>query len=201
MDQLLKINITHSRISMHTRQGQFVKTGKDGSSQAIQEINKQSGGGIQIDSQPARLELNTDEVLDSVSPRKWTSITSDFRDKGKEAAMEATAEYEQDGENYMDPDVNGVTQSSKAYVLEEANQWWGMGWTPSVQAHGEYIPGSLDISYTPDEISVDVQKGQSPFKYQAGGTEVNFEQRGGVDVEYVGGYRRFPTGKHIDTKA
>ncbi|MGN1349856.1 MAG: DUF6470 family protein [Anaerovoracaceae bacterium] len=200
MEQLLGINITRGTLRMHTRQGQFQKTGADGDSQAQLQIRKQPGGGLKMKRTPAKLELNTGEVLDSVRPWKWTTITAQIREKGHQAGMEAIAVYARQADAYQNPDVNEVTQESKACVLKDADQWWGLDWTPKVQAESRFTPEKLDFSYKRDEVSVDVKKGESPYTYRPGGTEIQCDSPGGVSFTWLGKPNYFPTGKHIDRR-
>jgi hypothetical protein len=96
LEQLLDISITYSRLGMHTQQGQFVKTGHDGDSQAELIINNKRDE-LKMHTTPAKLELNMDEVLDSISPKKISTVAANIREKSHEAASEATAQYERDG--------------------------------------------------------------------------------------------------------
>jgi hypothetical protein len=191
LEQLLDISITYSRLGIHTQQGQFVKTGHDGDSQADLIINNKRDE-LKMHTTPAKLELNMDEVLDSISPKKISTVAANIREKSHEAASEATAQYERDGEMSMDPDIDAVQQFAKRRVLDHADDWYGIDWIPKVQAKSTFTPEKLDFNVEKGELSIDAQRGQSPFEHRQGGVTTQLEQKGQVTVEYVGGYNYFP---------
>jgi hypothetical protein len=179
-------------MNIHTQQGQFVKTGHDGDSQAKLIINSKRAE-VKMKTTPAKLELNMDEVLDSIIPRKMTTVTKQLVEKSKEAALEATAEYERDGEMAMEVGVNAVQQFAKSRVLDHADDWYGIDWVPKVRAKSTFTPKKFDFDVEREQLSIDAEKGQSPFEHQQGSVTTEVGTQGHVTVEYVGGYNYFPT--------
>lgn len=197
---LVNIHITNAHTTMHSEQGRFQKTGHDGDRQAKLTIERKPGE-FRMERTPGKLELNTDEVLDSVRPIKWDTITKEISSKGRDAAMEAIAQYAHMAIDFRDPDVNAIDKEARQKILEDGQKEFGLTWLPSVQAESEYTPEKNKVYNTKDEISINVQKGREPFKFRPGEVEHRFRNRARVDFEYTGGFNRFPTGKHIDTRA
>jgi hypothetical protein len=200
MEQLLQIHTTYGSMKINSEQGQFYRTGKYGDHQPKLNINKEDGGGVKMQKTPMKMELNTDEVLNSVQPDVAT-VVSRIPEEAKQAALEATAAFARMGRMYRDPDVNAVTQSSENVILEDGRKEWGLGWTPTVQAETTFTPDELNFSYERDKITVQLERGMNEFDFKRGETTSEVAQPGYVNIEYVGSYRKFPTGQNIDTRA
>lgn len=193
MKQLLQIHTTFGRINIHSGNGQFVRVGKYGSHQCETTMHKEYGGGVKMEKTPSKFDTNMIDVLDSITPMKVDTFNRQNAERGKEAAMEATARLAREGTMFMKPDVNAVVQMSEDVVLEDANKNYGIGWLPSVRMHTEYTPEELHFSYTRDRISQEVRLGENEFDYQPEKVSVEVAQKGDVSIKYVGEPNYFPT--------
>ena len=200
MEQVLQLHTTYGQTSMHNEQGQFERVAGYGEHQATLDLQTIDGGGLQIEKTPLEMDINMDEVFESISPSVLTK-TLQMPEEGRQAALEATARYAELGRMFLNPDADGITAQSQDVSLEGAREIYGLTWMPSVQAETTFKPEELHFSYERDKVTLDVQEGINEFDYVAGGHSTELAVKGNVDVQYVGSFHYFPTGKYVDTRA
>ena len=153
---------------------------------AEMEISRNEGG-LQIKSRPIRLNIDTFEARNSISPTLARSQEQNA-DKGIQASYKATATYAQQGKLMMETKLGEevITQFSRQSLLEGV-QDVGMKFLPTTGPEITWDPAEMNIRYEMDKLNFDWKIGGGSFEFIPGDIELTVTQRPEVIIKYIGG--------------
>ncbi len=153
---------------------------------AEMEISRDMGG-LQIKSRPIKVNIDTFEARNSVTPTLARSLEQSAQ-KGQQAAYTATATFAQQGNLMMRTKLGEevITQFSKESLMEGV-QDIGMTFLPSVGPEITWDVGEMNIRYEMDKLNFDWKIGGGSFEFTPGDIEFTVTQRPEVIIKYVGG--------------
>ena len=153
---------------------------------AEMEISRDKGG-LQIKSRPIKVNIDTFEARNSITPTLARSQEQNAQ-KGKQAAYTATATFAQQGNLMMQTKLGEevITKFSKESLLEGV-QDVGMTFLPSVGPEITWDVGEMNIRYEMDKLNFDWKINGGSFEFTPGDIEFTVTQRPEVIVKYIGG--------------
>jgi hypothetical protein len=170
----LEFKVTHAKLE-HTQ------------GTAELEISRDEGG-LSIRSRAIRLNLDTFESRNSVTP---TTIRANAQSAqmGQQAAYEATATYARQGQLLLTAKVGQelVTQFAAEAQTKDLKTNVGLQFLPSVGADISWEPGEMNIRYEMDKLNFDWRVSQGQLEFIPGDIEISVKQQPDVVIKYVGG--------------
>lgn len=202
MDQLLKITTVPIKYEIHVEKAKIEQR----NSTAELEISRDAGG-LQIKSRPIKVNIDSSAARNSVVPTTKTSIT-EAANKGRQAAMEATANYAQES-RMMFKTKNGQGGETLQQIFEQRVAMptgeFQLAFVPSQGADLSWEGPGLSIEYQMDKLNFDLQIDQGNIEFTPGSVEVSITQNPSVSIEYIGEPIYVPasvaerfTGKKVD---
>lgn len=151
------------------------------------EISRDRGG-LQIKSRPIRLNIDTYEARNSISPTTATSISQNAQN-GQQAAYEATSTYARQGQLLLNAKIGEelVTQFASDAVTKDLKTNVGIQFIPTTGPEISWTPSEMSIRYEMDKLNFDWRVNQAQFEFTPGDIEISVKQRPEVVIEYVGG--------------
>ncbi len=153
---------------------------------AEMEVTRDKGG-LQIKSRPIRVNIDTYEARNSITPTLARSLEQNAQ-MGKQAAYTATSTFAQQGNLMMKTKWGEevITQFSKDSLLEGV-QDVGLQFLPSTGPEITWDPGEMNIRYEMDKLNFDWKIGGGSFEFTPGDIELTVTQRPEVIIKYIGG--------------
>ena len=153
---------------------------------AEMEISRDKGG-LQIKSRPIRVNIDTFEARNSITPTLARSLDQNAQ-KGIQASYKATATFAQQGELMMKTKLGEevITKFSRDSLLEGV-QDVGLDFIPKTGAEISWDPGEMNIRYEMDKLNFDWKINGGSFEFTPGDIELTVTQRPEVIIKYVGG--------------
>jgi len=154
---------------------------------AEMEINR-SKGGLDIKSRPIRLNLDSFEARNSVSPTVFSNVRQ-YSAEGKQAAYEATATYAQHGKLLLDAKVGEelVTQFAAEAQAKNVKMNVGLDFIPKADVEMTTEDGDIQIQYEMDKLNFDWKIDNGEFQFTPGDIEISIAQQPDVIIKYLGG--------------
>ena len=153
---------------------------------AEMEVSRDKGG-LQIKSRPIRVNIDTFEARNSITPTAVRSIEQAAQ-KGRQAAYTATATIAQQGKLMMETKLGEevITKFAKDAYKENIRDV-GLDFLPSVPPEITWDVGEMNIRYEMDKHNFDWKIGGGSFEFTPGDIEFTVTQRPEVLIKYVGG--------------
>ena len=153
---------------------------------AEMEVSRDKGG-LQIKSRPIRVNIDTFEARNSITPTAVRSIEQAAQ-KGRQAAYPATATIAQQGKLMMETKLGEevITKFAKDAYKENIRDV-GLDFLPSVPPEITWDVGEMNIRYEMDKLNFDWKIGGGSFMFFPRHTEFTVTQRPEVLIKYVGG--------------
>lgn len=154
---------------------------------AEMEIRRDRGG-LSIKSRPIRVNLDTFEARNSLSPTPARSVRQ-AAGEGQQAAYEATATYARQGKLMVNARLGQeyITQFAQEAMDRGGNAQAGLAFLPEGGAQISWDGGEMNIRYEMDKLNFDWRMGGKNFKFTPGDIEISVKQRPDVIIKYVGG--------------
>ncbi|NBI67873.1 hypothetical protein D1646_13880 [Pseudoflavonifractor sp. 60] len=154
---------------------------------AEMEITRDSGD-LQIKSRPIKVNIDTFEARNSLSPTLARYLEQNAQ-KGHQAAYEATATYARQGQLLLKTQVGEelVTQFAEDAMMKDVKTNVGLDFIPKVGAEITWDPGELNIRYDMEKLAIDWNIGGGSFEFTPGDIEFTVTQRPDVVIKYLGG--------------
>lgn len=150
------------------------------------EISRDKGG-MRIKSRPVKLNIDSFEARNSVTPTTARSVAQTAQ-KGNQAAYEATAQLAQEGQLMLKAKIG---EDVLGQIFANRNQQptgeFELGFTPSEPVDINYEAGDLIINYQMDKLNFDLKVANGNFEFIPGDIELSITQHPEVRIEYVGG--------------
>ena len=150
------------------------------------EISRDKGG-LNIKSRPIRVNIDTFEARNSITPTLARSLEQGAQ-KGQQAAYQATATYAQQGKLMMETKLGEevITKFSRESLMKNVKDV-GLTFLPSTGPEITWDVGEMNIRYEMDKLNFDWKFGEGDFKFTPGDIELTVTQRPEVIIKYVGG--------------
>ena len=150
------------------------------------EISRNKGG-LNIRSQPIKVNLDTFEARNSVMPTTSTLIRQQAQ-AGIQGAYQATAVLAREGRMMMEAriDQDVIPQLAKAQNLGQPTNV-NIDFIPTTVPDISWDGGEMSIRYEMDKLNFDWRMEQMSFTFVPGDIEFTMTQRPDVIVKYVGG--------------
>lgn len=162
--------------------------------------------GLQIRSQPIRVNIDTSEARSSIVPTTAQSIQQGAA-QGQRAAYEATAVLAQEGRMMMEAkiDQDVIPQLAQQKTVDQPAQL-GIQFLPEVGPDISWTGGEMSIRYEMDKLNFDWRMNQMQFTFVPGDIEFKVTQQPDVVIKYIGGPLYVPPSadpnyEPLDTKA
>ena len=162
--------------------------------------------GLQIRSQPIRVNIDTFEARSSIVPTTAQSIQQGAA-QGQRAAYEATAVLAQEGRMMMEAkiDQDVIPQLAQQKTVDQPAQL-GIQFLPEVGPDISWTGGEMSIRYEMDKLNFDWRMNQMQFTFVPGDIEFKVTQQPDVVIKYSGGPLYVPPSadpnyEPLDTKA
>lgn len=183
MKPLIEITAVPIRIEMRTSNAKL----EYARGTADVEISRNEGG-MSIKSRPIRVNIDTFEARNSLTPTLARKLELDAQ-KGQQAAYEATAVYARQGQLLLKTRVGEelVTQFAEEAMMKDVKTNVGMEFLPSVGPEITWDPGEVNIRYEMDKLTFDWKFGERDFQFTPGDIEITVTQKPDMIIKYVGG--------------
>ena len=147
---------------------------------------KRDKGGLEIKSKPIRVNIDTFEARNSVTPTAVRSIEQSAQ-KGRQTAYQATATYAKQGKLMMETKLGEevITQFAKSAMIDTRQE--ALGFIPETGPEITWDAGEMNIRYEMDKLNFDWKFGQGDFEFTPGDIEFTVTQRPEVVIKYIGG--------------
>ena len=162
--------------------------------------------GLQIRSQPMRVNIDTFEARSSLGPPPAQRIPPGAA-QGQRAADEATAVLAQEGRMMMEAkiDQDVIPQLAQQKTVDQPAQL-GIQFLPEVGPDISWTGGEMSIRYEMDKLNFDWRMNQMQFTFVPGDIEFKVTQQPDVVIKYIGGPLYVPPSadpnyEPLDTKA
>lgn len=165
-------------------------------------------GKMTIRSSPIRLQLDTFEARDSISPASVHSSIQRFAQSGKNTAYQVTASVAQEGHMLLkakigDDAIGNIIQNKTDKYFQEKQ--FNIGFIPETQADMTWSEPNITIDYQMDKMNFDWHIMKGDFEFIPGNIEMEITQYPDVVIEYTGSPIYVPASadpnyKPIDTK-
>ncbi len=182
MYPLIEIKTVPIEIEMKTTQAKLEYT----RGTADLEISRGEGG-LNIKSRPIRLNLDTFEARNSVTPTAVRSVEQ-YAQKGQQASYAATATYAQQGQLLLEAKIGqDMITKFAADAQDLTPDEVGMDFLPSTGPEITWDPGEMQIRYEMDKLNFDWRVNHPQFQFTPGDIEISVKQQPDVIIKYVGG--------------
>ena len=167
---------------------------------AEMEVSRDKGG-LQIKSRPIRVNIDTFEARNSITPTAVRSIEQAAQ-KGRQAAYTATATIAQQGKLMMETKLGEevITKFAKDAYKENIRDV-SLDFLPSVPPEITWDVGEMNIRYEMDKLNFDWKIGGGSFEFTPGDIEFTVTQRPDVVIKYLGGPIYVPPSADPDYEA
>lgn len=153
---------------------------------AQMEISREKGG-LQIRSNPIKVNIDTFEARNSVTPTTMRSIEQAAQ-RGQQAAYQATAVLSQKGRMMMEAKIGDqvISQLARQSTMGQPADV-NIQFLPKTGPDISWSGGELNIRYEMDKLNFDWRMEQMKFTFVPGDIEFTMTQRPDVIIKYVGG--------------
>ena len=154
---------------------------------AEMEITRDNGN-LQIKSRPIKVNIDTYEAQNSVTPTLARYLEQSAQ-KGRQAAYEATATYATQGQLLLNTQVGEelVTKFAEDAMMKDVKTNVGLDFIPKVGPEITWDPGEMNIRYEMDKLAIDWKMNDGSFEFTPGDIEFTITQRPDVVIKYIGG--------------
>lgn len=154
---------------------------------AEMEISRDKGG-LKINSRPIRLQVDSFEARNSVSPTPMRSVAQAAQ-RGRQAAYKATAAYARNGKLLLNAKVGEdvITQIATQPQQEAMNVTVGLDFLPKGGVELDWQAGEMQIRYEMDKLNFDWKVDNASFEFVPADIEISIAQMPDVIIKYVGG--------------
>ncbi len=183
MKPLIEITAVPIRIEMRTSSAKLEYT--QGTAEV--EISRDEGG-MSIKSRPIRVNIDTFEARNSLTPTLARKLELNAQ-KGQQAAYEATAVYARQGQLLLNTRLGEelVTQFAEEAMMKDVKTNVGIEFLPSVSPEITWDTGEVNIRYEMDKLTFDWKFGERDFQFTPGDIEITVTQKPDMIIKYVGG--------------
>ena len=154
---------------------------------AEMEVSRDEGG-LSIKSKPIRVNIDTYDARNSITPTLARRIEQDAQ-KGQQAAYSATATFSSQGQLMMKTKLGEerITQFAEQTMMKNYKPEMALDFIPKGGADIDWDPAELNIKYEMDKLNFDWKINKTGFEFVPGDIEFTVTQQPDVVIKYVGG--------------
>ena len=130
------------------------------------EISRDTGG-LKIKSKPIKLNIDTFEARNSVTPTAMRSIEQAAQ-RGQQKVYETTATYARRGDLLLEAKIGEEMISRFAMESQQVNTDFAMQWLPSTGPDITWDAGELNIRYEMDKLNFDWRMNSGNVEFTPG---------------------------------
>lgn len=149
------------------------------------EISRNQGG-LQIRSKPIKVNIDTFEARNSVSPTAMRSIEQAAQ-RGQQKVYDTTATYARRGDLLLEAKIGEQLISQFAIESQQVNTDFAMKWLPTTGPDISWDGGELNIRYEMDKLNFDWRMDNGNVEFIPGNIEFTVTQQPDVIIKYIGG--------------
>lgn len=149
------------------------------------EISRNQGG-LQIRSKPIKVNIDTFEARNSVSPTAMRSIEQAAQ-RGQQKVYDTTATYARRGDLLLEAKIGEQLISQFAMESQQVNTDFAMKWLPTTGPDISWDGGELNIRYEMDKLNFDWRMNEGNVEFIPGNIEFTVTQQPDVIIKYIGG--------------
>lgn len=149
------------------------------------EISRNQGG-LQIRSKPIKVNIDTFEARNSVSPTAMRSIEQAAQ-RGQQKVYDTTATYARRGDLLLEAKIGEQLISQFAMESQQVNTDFAMKWLPTTGSDISWDGGELNIRYEMDKLNFDWRMDNGNVEFIPGNIEFTVTQQPDVIIKYIGG--------------
>ncbi len=180
MEALLRITTIPMEYEMKIQRARLEYS----SSKSDLMVNRAKGG-LTMENSPIKLYLDTYKASNSVCPTTMESVRQSA-DKGKSAALEATATYAKESAMLLDPKIPNALNQIFSQRAQQPTGEFGLQFLPSTGPDIEWSDPDLSMKYQMDKLSFDIKVANGNFEFIPGTIEMSITQMPDVNIEYLG---------------
>lgn len=184
--QLLKITTVPIKIEMKVERPRLEMKRNDPSVEMKAKPVK-----LRLQAQNTKVNINTKNMRYSMGYRDVFEMSTDAAREGSTAALEATAQYAEIG-NQMTKIHQGANVADIMYSKFYRGYTTQMAFIPSEGPEIDWAPASLDIQYDPAQLEMEWSILQNTMQYHPGDFSIEVTQYPRVDIEYLGDFMYVP---------
>ena len=148
------------------------------------EISRDQGG-LQIRSKPIKVNIDTFEARNSVSPTSMRSIEQAAQ-RGQQKVYDTTATYARRGDLLLEAKIGEQLISQFAMESQQVNTDFAMKWLPTSGPDISWDGGELSIRYEMDKLNFDWRMDNGNMEFIPGNIEFTVTQQPDVIIKYIG---------------
>ena len=148
------------------------------------EISRDQGG-LQIRSKPIKVNIDTFEARNSVSPTAMRSIEQAAQ-RGQQKVYDTTATYARRGDLLLEAKIGEQLISQFAMESQQVNTDFAMKWLPTTGPDISWDGGELSIRYEMDKLNFDWRMDNGNVEFIPGNIEFTVTQQPDVIIKYIG---------------
>jgi len=143
--------------------------------------------GLQMRSRPIRLNIDSFEAKNSIARSPMRSVL-ETSDRGREAALAATAVYAKEGHAMVNIhlDQNVIPKLATERFNAPLQADFNIRFIPDQPMNMDWVPGELEIDYEMDKLNFDWKTNRNDIHFTPGSIEFVVEEYPRVVVEFVG---------------
>ena len=149
------------------------------------EISRNQGG-LQIRSKPIKVNIDTFEARNSVSPTAMRSIEQAAQ-RGQQKVYDTTATYARRGDLLLEAKIGEQLISQFAMESQQVNTDFAIKWLPTTGPDITWDGGELNIRYEMDKLNFDWRMDKGNVEFIPGNIEFTVTQQPDVIIKYIGG--------------
>lgn len=181
MERLIEIKSVPIELEMKVNHAQL----KYERSTVDLEISRNQGG-LRIRSKPIKVNIDTFEARNSVSPTAMRSIEQAAQ-SGQQKVYETTATYARRGDLLLEAKIGEQLISQFAMESQQVNTDFAMKWLPTTGPDISWDGGELNIRYEMDKLNFDWRMDKGNVEFIPGNIEFTVTQNPDVIIKYIGG--------------
>ena len=148
------------------------------------EISRDQGG-LQIRSKPIKVNIDTFEARNSVSPTAMRSIEQAAQ-RGQQKVYDTTATYARRGDLLLEAKIGEQLISQFAMESQQVNTDFAMKWLPTTGPDISWDGGELSIRYEMDKLNFDWRMDNGNMEFIPGNIEFTVTQQPDIIIKYIG---------------
>ena len=160
------------------------------------EISRDQGS-LQIRSKPIKVNIDTFEARNSVSPTAMRSIEQAAQ-RGQQKVYDTTATYARRGDLLLEAKIGEQLISQFAMESQQVNTDFAMKWLPTTGPDISWDGGELSIRYEMDKLNFDWRMDNGNMVFIPGNIEFTVTQQPDVIIKYIGGPVYVPPSANSD---
>nr|WP_297178745.1 DUF6470 family protein [uncultured Agathobaculum sp.] len=149
------------------------------------EISRNQGG-LQIRSKPIKVNIDTFEARNSVSPTAMRSIEQAAQ-RGQQKVYDTTATYARRGDLLLEAKIGQQLISQFAMESQQVNTDFAMKWLPTTGPEITWDDAEINIRYEMDKLNFDWRMDNGNVEFIPGNIEFTVTQQPDVVIKYIGG--------------